>query len=323
MQRLNVDKLEIGDIVLEGYFADSVSEAIREATNSDYSHAKLFWGESMLHSDVIVITENPSRVILEDCDKACALRIKNVPNRDMIIQNAISYARSLVGTLYDKRGLVLLNRGERTTSDNNRQMCARLIAESFQYAGLSLVEDYLNCSPGDLFRSTNIDVIEDILLDAPNDYVSWAKSNNSVADQRVTLIQLFEDVRKASKEDLVTIEQINNYLSLHKEFDQEFSVILQNSGYLNLWEKEYIYNPSHYDAKLFEEVNGANTSMEANRVIQSSYLVINHHKCMIRYYDYMINTHGDLLYFKLMKEMHENVRRQANERICELSILTI
>lgn len=68
--KLNLNVLEPGDIILVGY-NDNNSRKIQEATNSSYSHAMLYWYESIVHASDIVITENPSRMLFEEDEEVC------------------------------------------------------------------------------------------------------------------------------------------------------------------------------------------------------------------------------------------------------------
>ena len=69
--KLNVSCLEPGDIILVGY-NNATSREIQRRTNSLYLHAMLFWYGSITHVSDIVITENPSRMLLDEDEAVCA-----------------------------------------------------------------------------------------------------------------------------------------------------------------------------------------------------------------------------------------------------------
>ena len=73
---LNVGCLLPGDIILVGY-NDADSREIQRRTNSRFSHAMLYWCGSIIHAADIVITENPSRMLFEEDEAVCVLRLKD------------------------------------------------------------------------------------------------------------------------------------------------------------------------------------------------------------------------------------------------------
>ena len=132
--KLNLGIIQQGDIILVGT-PDRLSQEIRNRINCDYSHAMLMWDESLLHARKVIIPENPSRKLYDEGSKACVLRLKDQPGRDLLIQYMLDYARTLVGTYYDFDAVFAIRRGEQPVYNPNRQTCSKFVAECFDYVG--------------------------------------------------------------------------------------------------------------------------------------------------------------------------------------------
>ncbi len=126
--------LKQGDIILTRS-DEKPSKMIRILTKSEYSHAILYVGEgSYIHSDLAgVHFGNTQRLIIDNLDFVKVVRINN----QSAINKAIEYARLQIGTLYSR--LSAANAGAKISSklDTKRQFCSRLIAKSYEYAGIN------------------------------------------------------------------------------------------------------------------------------------------------------------------------------------------
>lgn len=79
---LDLHKLQLGDIILESG-TTKYSEAIKTATNSDYSHAMLYVGGSIIHAMPDgVYSENPQRIIVESKESLKVMRTKMTLSED-------------------------------------------------------------------------------------------------------------------------------------------------------------------------------------------------------------------------------------------------
>lgn len=110
--KLKLNMLLPGDIILAGY-NDDLSREIQARTGSRFSHAMLYWRDSIIHAGDIVITENPSWMLFDADESVCVLRLKDAPGNELRIHEIIKHARSFVGTLYDTDALNALNNGEK------------------------------------------------------------------------------------------------------------------------------------------------------------------------------------------------------------------
>lgn len=322
-KRLNTDILRFGDIILAGYPSDRDSQMICRFTHSKYSHAMLYWESSILHStSAIVTTQNPSREIYEDNDSVCILRLKNEYFDQEALEKAVLFARSKVGTLYDREALKRIVRGSSDPIDDNREFCSKYVAEAFEYGGISLVDNVKTCSPQDIFTSPKLSIVDSPLLDADDDYVAWATADNVLDDQNTATIFLLYYVREYTGQDIVTIEQIFQHLLAHPGDDEKISEILINSGYLTLWEKEELYSPENYNMDLFEEKYKELAPYQAQKAIDDGFRITRDSKMMIYYCEQCEKQVGKLRFFELMINLHKNIINQCERRNSALSLLT-
>ena len=161
--KLDIKKLEPGDIVLVGY-NDEKSRQIQKRTNSLYSHAMLYWYGSIIHASIIVITENPSRKLFEKDVNVCVPRLNDEYRQAFRIDELINYARSFVGTLYDQQALDAMAEDREFIPNHNRQMCAKFVAQCFEHVCADIVDDYEKCSPQDLINANVVHQINDVVL---------------------------------------------------------------------------------------------------------------------------------------------------------------
>src|SRR5438046_2779098 len=142
MYLLDIDKLEAGDIVLTR--SNSViSQLVRRLTKSEYSHAILYVGvSSCIDSDGYgVQSQNIQRLLYENTADVKVLRLKKAKDKSEI-PNAIVFARQKIGTEYSiDEAKVALLKTEIEAKEPNRQFCTRFVAQAFESAGISLVDN--------------------------------------------------------------------------------------------------------------------------------------------------------------------------------------
>src|ERR1019366_5213090 len=67
--------------------------------------------------------------------------------------------------------------------------------------------------------------------------------------------------RKKSR-DIQSFDDLNRYLIQHPEDDEYFCGLLEQSGYLTLWEVEKAQNPWQYDIKLLNAFSSVNRGID-------------------------------------------------------------
>ncbi len=147
MYLLSIDKLQPGDIILT-LQKGLASKSVRIATKSKYSHAILHVGDgSYIHSDKNgVHSGNIQRLLFDKIDSARVLRTKNAYAAKL----ACDFARSQIGKSYSIKEAIKTKFYIPKFEQNNRQFCSRLVAQSYEYAGLTLVNNPKYCIPQEL-----------------------------------------------------------------------------------------------------------------------------------------------------------------------------
>lgn len=324
-KKLNTSILQFGDIILAGYPGDMKSQMICRFTKSRYSHAMLFGHDSIIHSALaIVTTENPSRQIYEDEDSVCVLRLKPCFMNQTVLEKTVRFARSKIGTLYDRDALKSIVRGRFDENNENKTFCSKFVAEAYSYGGVSLVNNLNSCSPQDIFDSKKLFVVDlNPLLKASEEYVEWANSPNVIKDQDWATIFLFDKVRDLTGSDIVTFQQLFEYVVDHPEDDSILTDILVQSGYLSLWEKEERYSPELYNEELFCKKYKTDAQVMANKIIDDDFQIIRESREMLQYFEECERKAGKRMFFEKMKTLYQNIINQRERRKQELVLTSI
>lgn len=314
---IDVAKLRPGDIILAGYNNDQDSIAIQKEIGCPYSHAMLFWYGSVIHSTIpIVITENPSRMLYDDCDAVCVRRLKPAMGNNIRIEMLIDYARSFVGTLYDKRMLASMHLHRNGCPNPNRQMCAKLVAQCYDHVCIDLVEDYNNCTPRDFWESDELFTINDILRDVTSKDQKFIDTPDVTEYQFNSIYNSLKEIRNLyPKADLVSLEQIEKYIEHNPSANNSILQILQRNGYFDIWVKEKELCAYLYDKKTFKDFWDEDSASQALSVIRDSKRIISDKINAIRRYQCLEKSVGELDYYNAMITLCENLIICAEERI--------
>lgn len=249
--------LRRGDIILTTS-KDRISTVIRFLTFGPFSHAMIYLGGQSCSDaggpGIRVASNNTQRIFFESHKHCCVLRLKeDISESDM--DNIIDNARCLIGMEYslDEAKLVAL-RVKFSSKEINRQFCSRYVAQAYSKEGINIVRNPDYCSPVDIFNSDLLIKIEPCLREASEEEIevlgqeSIPLSAKYYADE-----YMFSKARELSSYDIQTLEQFNSVLLKHSNFDVDFSQIMQDSGFLDLWELETKDNPWFYDFQLMKQ----------------------------------------------------------------------
>tara|TARA_R110002124_G_scaffold5786_11_gene36355 strand:+ start:35826 stop:36803 length:978 start_codon:yes stop_codon:yes gene_type:complete len=254
MYILEMGKLQIGDIILTAQ-AGFTSKAVRLSTNCQFSHAILYVGEgSYIHSDSLgVHSNNIQRLLFEKPSHVEVRRLKD----KTLIDRAVMFARSQIGTRYSIKESVrtknpIYNTGKAKTK---KQFCSRLVAQSYEYAGIKLVKNSDYCSPKDLQNSTLTDEINDVLRAANNSEICFANSPSPLQRQAEVTNHILDSVRKLTLQDVQNFEELDTFVIENPTYDKEITNIVRASGYLTLFNHELTQNPWRYDGQLFLSID--------------------------------------------------------------------
>ena len=269
MYIFDLSKLKRGDIILEK--ADNeTSKLVRKLSHSTYSHAILYvGGGSCLEADDIVISFNIQRKLVEDKESVCVLRLKeDVPQE--VMESIILNARLNVGMLYsidDAKGII----SEKYRPGNiRRQTCTRFVAQAFEKGGVHLVDNANFCGPEELLKSDLLFVVDNVLIEAKEEDIAYAKSESLLPKQHEIIKAVLLKTRDITKSDIQEINELKDFVIQHPEYDDAIATILTESGYLNLWKEEEARMPHHYDLTKFVEYYGKGVLGAAQQIIETS-----------------------------------------------------
>ena len=253
MYIVDLSKLLPGDIILERNDRN-LSRLVRKLSNSQYSHALLYTGNSnCIDAGNIVKSCNLQRKLYKNSDDVCVLRLKKELYDDNIIEAAICYVRMVVGQEYsmeDAKKMALRNADNPMT---NRQICTRLIAQAYKKGNIELVENEDFPTPEDILQSGKLEKINDITCEATEEDIAFADSQNVIDIQTVIIADMLTKAREACNSDIQTLGQMLDYVLYHPEKDSEISGIVKDSGYLDIWKKEEEINFWLYNSEEFKK----------------------------------------------------------------------
>lgn len=251
MYKIIKDSLIYGDIIL--IKSDSrLSRKIRDKSNSEFSHAMLYMGNSSyIDSDGGgVQANNIERLVFEQLEDVAVLRL--IDNREKLPQIE-SFARSKIGTEYSLREAIGASDENKAfeAMEPNRQFCTRFVTQAYNSAGINLVDNYNYPIPDDILNSKLLMRLEDIVREAYQAEIEFARSESPLKKQTDIHNSIFKEARRISKLDIQTFDQLYDLVIKHPEYDEELTEVVGKSGYLYMMENDLKENPWHYDSKLF------------------------------------------------------------------------
>ena len=313
--KLNIQSLLPGDIILVGY-NDRRSRMIQNRTNSQFSHAMLYWYGSIIHASDIVITENPSRQLFEEDEQVCVLRLKEDRWNWFAIREIIMKARSMVGTYYDTEALKAMAKGEDVVPNPNRQMCSKFVAQCYDYVCIDIVDDYELCTPEDIHKSNLLEEMPNPLLVATDEDIAFAKSKDVTEVQFATILNFLNALNKQfPNEDIVSLDQLEDFLEHDPSNGDCVLDLLKQTDYFDLWRIEKEYCPYNYDVDAFKQMWKGNSATMAIAVKKESERIIEEKREEKKVYEQRIETIGDIEYYREMIALRNNIIAASMERI--------
>ena len=248
---LNTDLLKKGDIILTTS-KNKVSNIIRVITLGPFSHAMIYLGGDSCADaggpGVRVASHNTQRIFFDSPNHCRVLRLKaNISDNQL--DAIVDYARRMIGMEYslDEAKLVAL-RVTFNAKEINRQFCSRYVAQAYESAGVSIVNNSDYCSPANINQSdllTNVD--NHLRIASDEERAVFLEESIPLSAKDFADEFKFSNAKKISGIDIQTDEQFNGVIIRFPQFDTEFSQILVDSGYLTLWQLEKNENPWFYD----------------------------------------------------------------------------
>jgi hypothetical protein len=257
---LNIPSLQPGDIVLTRE-KTLTSIGIQTLTACRYSHAAIYVGKTTIEATLEgVFSKNPQRLLFDKVDDVAIFRSKNKLTESEI--SAIcSYARSKTGSLYAlDEAITIRVRSTLKLDSSSRQFCSRLVAESYRFAGVDLknLRNPTYCTPRQLSLCKAFYKVDGVVREASAAEVNFANSYDPTYENQKQTYQWLNKVRALvkSKEnlkhiDIQTINDVDDFLISHPEFDEEIAQFMKDSGYLDFYNHDTKQNPYRYNEQLF------------------------------------------------------------------------
>lgn len=253
MKRIDIDKLQAGDIILTAS-RTKVGKTVRIASRGIVSHAMI----CVQHGSIIDSTANGvqawnlQREFFEDDERVFGFRLRDaLPPAD--IARVVDFARSEIGTRYSNIEAARSIIGGRKLR-NGRQFCSRLAARAYSSVGIQLVPDQDYCTPEDLRKSPLLVEIEDLAIAVTPDEVAEMAN-------RPNPLQLMRDAQNlvltAAREldpDVENFSDLDRLVREHPEYDSIIAQAYRDSGYLDIWKHELQAHPYRYDLAIMEGI---------------------------------------------------------------------
>jgi hypothetical protein len=307
MYLLDRTKLKSGDIILTRS-NEKNSSLICRITKSDFSHAILYVGESSyIHSDPYgVHSSNIQRLLIDEIQYAKVVRVSD----PVAIKKAINYARLQVGTSYSKVSAANAFAKVFTKLDAKRQFCSRLVAKTFESAGITLVANSDACLPQEIADSMFAHEIDGCLYQAKSEEVEFAKSYDPIKAQTEITNSILKSARKLLGNKIQSLADITSAVIAEPKYDNAITEIYESSGYLTMWVYEQEHNPWRYSVDSFRAMplSVSEQYALATQELKVANELFNLYKTNLEQYYYIKELHGlkyanqqFLLYKKLVK----------------------
>lgn len=278
---LDLSKMEKGDIILQR-FSNNGSEFVRKLTNSEYSHAMLYMGNSsILHADLQggVAAVNAQREGVENADDMVVLRLKEGVPCDM--HQLIQYARRTVGTAYDRREALQITSWRKPDHEidgatSNRQFCTKYVTMAYDAAGVKLVNDPTACTPQEILTSDKLERVEGaVRLATPAERRLVEEESEILKYQTEVTEDLLKKVREATKDyiqanDIQTLAQLLEASFKSSEIDEAIYQICKDHPYMHMLDKYHELHPEEYDYEMFVEKYGEHSQDVAETLLSAT-----------------------------------------------------
>lgn len=299
---LDMSVLRVGDILLTRE-KKIISKGVRLFSQGDYSHAMLYVARaSYIHSDRAgVHSGNIQRKLFDRVDDVKVIRV----NDEKYIRLACDYARNKIGTEYSIKDAIKSVLPKENVTPSDKQFCSRLVAESYQYSGLYLVDDPHFCTPSELGDSQYVKEVLGCVREASEAEVLFAKSQTELNTQTSATNLILSEARRIIGKNIQDFQALNDALLLDSSFDSEIYEVAMKSGYYDLLPKDMIKNPWRYDGEMFIArpipksvlITDAFDEIEATKELHSRYLR------MYQYYTVLCSKSG-LKYFMRERQLY-------------------
>lgn len=313
---IDLDKLKFGDIILMKTYG-ALCQKIREKSGSNFSHAMIYKGYySCLESnDLAVNSVNPQRLFFHHEEDAAVFRLIDQTNVGRLVKG-LKYASSIVGMEYAsiKEVLKSLSTTEDEAKEMKRQFCTRFVAQIYEKSNISIVANPDYCSPAEIENSQVLKRVS-ILKEATPAELEIAEKEGLDSYQNQITHEILAKARVVANEDLQSLNEIDDFLMLNPNKNDELNKILEESGYLTLSEIESEENPYYYDFLLFMEHFGMPDAVDfsANNLVNEIVLNYNFQTAHNTYQKLFDKT--QLSYFESLAKCYKRQQEYSSKRL--------
>jgi hypothetical protein len=253
MQRIDIDRLQPGDIILTAN-RTKAGKLVRVASKGIVSHAMI----CVQHGSIIDSTAdgvqawNLQREFFRDDEAVFVFRLRT-PLPAVEMARVVDFARAEIGTRYSKSEAARSVLGG-AKPRGSRQFCSRLVARAYGSVGIQLVHDQDYCTPEDLRQSVLLVELRDVIQP-----VSVAEMEAIAAHPNP--LQMMRDAQNAvlaagRKLDpkVENFNDLDRFVREHPEWDSAIARAYRDSGYLDIWRHELQRHPYRYDLALMESI---------------------------------------------------------------------
>lgn len=324
---LDLSKLEDGDIILEhGY--SKVSPIIELATNCYYTHAMIYLEDTIIEAtgDGGVFSRVPNRFYVPHRIDLKVLRLKETISP--LVMNKIKLrARDLVGSAYSVKEAALagLNPTQKKAllkRINKYQFCSRLVAQCYDYGGVTLLSNINYCSPKDISESEKLFEVVDAVKEANSYELLHAKSGEAHPKHLVCCVTWVREAKKILSKWDYDVQTINEIIGAtinlnNKKVDAQICKAIVDSGYTTNYTDDKKANPYRYDLALFSNKLKANQDDASEHVDGEIYKEISITNLHYKNFNTSIEMYKKtpLNIIKLHIELHKNILSIVRERL--------
>ena len=306
---LDLSKLELGDVILEN--GDSlVSPLIKLATQSEFSHVKCYWSYASIIDATLsgVHSYNVRRTLYSSPRNVKVLRYKG--NLSPEVQEKIVFSiREKIGCPYSKWNALSSVVGLLRNENRKGQFCSKLIAMAYIEAGVKFSKEI----QPEYFKPSDFEYLEDFVevdncvVEAEIKDINFANSPSMLDKQIEATNYIIKKASEVSQQEFYSLNEVNEFLKVNKEYDESFCSVLIQSGYLDLTTSlEVPKNRYRYNDEAF---NNYTKSCTSENIIEEYHIQKElAERFSINYKNSCANLlNTGLKYFYLLQDLYKNL----------------
>lgn len=257
---LRLDKLQDGDVILESGYKPH-SEAIKNKTNSHYSHAMIYLERTIFESTKggSVFTRVPNRFYVKNANDLKVIRYNENISKDSLDKVAW-HARTHVATTYSVPEAVRSSLKKKPTAKKSSgQFCSRFVAESLNAGNVKTVSNIYYCTPADLESSEYFSVVPDAIKEASAAEIRHADASKLHPKHQKATVEWTKKAKTILKSPGNKVQTINDIYqaiidSRNTKIDKAIAKAMIESGYTENLDDDRTANPYRYDETEFAKL---------------------------------------------------------------------